>query len=173
MSNTTEDTIDAFSFGVKKGLKAGVDTITKKDPLIAIEEVLKVIKLLSPEKIDLLANPKPGSKIDRMSPSEKLKFFEKIRDNQIKSSIIKRGAIMVRDRKCKKIDFTGKCDENEVRASLGLPLKGSGIKKKRRPNSWIRACQKARKNLGIKGFGAVKKGTPLYKEAMRIKNIKE
>merc|ERR1712203_918445 len=30
---------------------------------------------------------------------------------------------------------------------------------------WIAAVQKARKELGVKGFVAVKKGTPLYKAA--------
>merc|ERR1711869_131969 len=30
---------------------------------------------------------------------------------------------------------------------------------------WIAACQKARKELKIKGFAVIKKGTPLYKKA--------
>jgi len=35
-------------------------------------------------------------------------------------------------------------------------------------NSWIAAVAKARKQLGIKGFQAVRKGTPLYKKAKQI-----
>merc|ERR1712124_98087 len=30
---------------------------------------------------------------------------------------------------------------------------------------WTTACQKARKALGVKGFVAIKKGSPLYKKA--------
>ena len=35
-------------------------------------------------------------------------------------------------------------------------------------NSWIAAVAKARKQLDIKGFQAVRKGTPLYKRAKKI-----
>ncbi|CAE8711639.1 unnamed protein product [Polarella glacialis] len=34
--------------------------------------------------------------------------------------------------------------------------------------SWITACQKARKDLGIKGFVPIKKGTAFYKAAKAI-----
>ena len=33
---------------------------------------------------------------------------------------------------------------------------------------WISACKQARKELGITGFVAVKKGTPLYKKAKEL-----
>merc|ERR550537_1903157 len=33
---------------------------------------------------------------------------------------------------------------------------------------WLAACQKARKALGVKGFVAIKKGTPLYKKAKEL-----
>jgi len=33
---------------------------------------------------------------------------------------------------------------------------------------WTVAVQKARKALGVKGFVAVKKGTPLYKKAKEL-----
>merc|ERR1712224_472248 len=33
---------------------------------------------------------------------------------------------------------------------------------------WVVAVQKARKALGVKGFVAVKKGTPLYKKAKEL-----
>merc|ERR1719265_1909981 len=35
-------------------------------------------------------------------------------------------------------------------------------------NGWTVAVQKARKALGVKGFVAVKKGTPLYKKAKEL-----
>jgi hypothetical protein len=37
-------------------------------------------------------------------------------------------------------------------------------------NSWIAAVAKARKQLDIKGFQAVRKGTPLYKRAKQIQS---
>merc|ERR1712110_1000893 len=35
-------------------------------------------------------------------------------------------------------------------------------------NKWTKAFMQARKNLGLKGFVACKKGTKFYKEAMRL-----
>merc|ERR1719498_2289193 len=35
---------------------------------------------------------------------------------------------------------------------------------------WIAACQRARKELKIKGFAVIKKGTPLYKKAKELYN---
>merc|ERR1712118_143554 len=43
--------------------------------------------------------------------------------------------------------------------------KQSALAKKRAAGGWIAAVTKARKELGVKGFQAVKKGTPLYKKA--------
>merc|ERR1712173_423166 len=39
---------------------------------------------------------------------------------------------------------------------------------KRGLHKWTKAFMQARKNLGLKGFVACKKGTAFYKEAMRI-----
>merc|ERR1712118_169608 len=36
--------------------------------------------------------------------------------------------------------------------------------------NWIAAVQKARKALGVKGFVAIKKGSPLYKKAKEFYN---
>jgi hypothetical protein len=51
--------------------------------------------------------------------------------------------------------------------------KKSGSKSKSRSsrgksNPWIKAVAKARKELGVTGFMAVKKGTPLYNRAKAI-----
>merc|ERR1719272_1121924 len=35
-------------------------------------------------------------------------------------------------------------------------------------NAWVVACQKARKELKIKGFAVIKKGTPFYKKAKEL-----
>merc|ERR1719428_634944 len=41
----------------------------------------------------------------------------------------------------------------------------AGVKAYKNIKGWTAAVQKARKELGVKGFVAVKKGTPLYKAA--------
>merc|ERR1712216_577926 len=44
--------------------------------------------------------------------------------------------------------------------------KKASLRAKKSP--WIAAVQKARKELKIKGFSAIKKGTPLYKKAKEL-----
>ena len=39
---------------------------------------------------------------------------------------------------------------------------------KGKKSPWIAAVQAARKALGVKGFSAIKKGSPLYKKAKEI-----
>jgi len=41
-------------------------------------------------------------------------------------------------------------------------------KMKKKGTSWTDAVKKARKALGITGFKAIKKGTPLYKKAKEM-----
>ena len=51
----------------------------------------------------------------------------------------------------------------------GARLAYDAVAKKRKPKmSWINAVKKARKTLGVKGFVAIKKGTPLYKKAKSL-----
>merc|ERR1712018_658517 len=52
--------------------------------------------------------------------------------------------------------------------SKKLHAKGKRVYKKNGLAKWTNAFMQARKNLGIKGFVACKKGTKFYKEAMRI-----
>ena len=40
--------------------------------------------------------------------------------------------------------------------------------KSRKKMSWVSCVAKARKELGVKGFVAIKKGTPLYKRAKEL-----
>ena len=44
-------------------------------------------------------------------------------------------------------------------------MKKSSMKGKK---SWVGCVAKARKELGVKGFVAIKKGTPLYKRAREL-----
>merc|ERR1711977_55528 len=55
-------------------------------------------------------------------------------------------------------------------SSLTKNKNGKVVSKKAFANikGWTAAVQKARKALGVKGFVAVKKGTPLYKKAKEI-----
>merc|ERR1712025_1085732 len=62
-----------------------------------------------------------------------------------------------------------------VKNSQGkIVSKKSSAAAKKRYNStikaWIEACQKARKELGIKGFVPIKKGSALYKKAKEFYN---
>ena len=41
----------------------------------------------------------------------------------------------------------------------------AGLRRYKHIRGWVQAVSKARKALGITGFCAVKKGTPLYKKA--------
>merc|ERR1712154_756150 len=45
---------------------------------------------------------------------------------------------------------------------------GKRVYKKNGISKWNQAFMQARKNLGIKGFQAIKKGSKLYKETMRL-----
>ena len=48
-------------------------------------------------------------------------------------------------------------------------MKKSSMKGKK---SWVGCVAKARKELGVKGFVAIKKGTPLYKRARELYDSK-
>merc|ERR1712185_505302 len=71
--------------------------------------------------------------------------------------------------------FFGKIDKTASglkKTDLVQTKTGKIVSKKRSLNGkkspWIAACQKARKELKIKGFAVVKKGTPLYKKAKEL-----
>merc|ERR1711990_556793 len=60
-----------------------------------------------------------------------------------------------------------KADLTKSKSGKVVSKKASAAGKKAYKNikGWTAAVQKARKELGVKGFVAVKKGTPLYKAA--------
>merc|ERR1711985_16040 len=69
---------------------------------------------------------------------------------------------------------TGLTKSDLVKNSQGriVSKKASAAGKKRYKNikGWIEAVQKARKELGVKGFIAIKKGSALYKKAQEFYN---
>ena len=71
--------------------------------------------------------------------------------------------------------FAGKIDKTKgglVKSALVKNKSGKVVSKKAslrgKKNLWIVACQKARKELKLKGFSVIKKGTPLYKKAKEL-----
>ena len=71
--------------------------------------------------------------------------------------------------------FAGKIDKTKgglVKSALVMNKNGKVVSKKSslrgKKNGWIAAVTKARKELKIKGFCAIKKGTPFYKKAKEI-----
>merc|ERR1711896_48031 len=69
---------------------------------------------------------------------------------------------------------TGLTKSDLIKNSQGriVSKKASAAGKKRYKNikGWIEAVQKARKELGVKGFIAIKKGSALYKKAQEFYN---
>merc|ERR1712097_121421 len=71
--------------------------------------------------------------------------------------------------------FAGKIDKTKTGLSKSDLVKnktGKVVSKKAslraKKSPWIAAVQKARKELKVKGFAAIKKGTPLYKRAKEL-----
>merc|ERR1719161_1160052 len=71
--------------------------------------------------------------------------------------------------------FFGKIDKTVTglkKTDLVKSKSGKIVSKKKsllgKQSPWIAAVQKARKELKIKGFAVVKKGTPLYKKAKEL-----
>ena len=71
--------------------------------------------------------------------------------------------------------FLGKMDTTASglkKTELAQSKSGKIVSKKKsalgKQSPWIAAVQKARKELKIKGFAVVKKGTPLYKKAKEL-----
>merc|ERR1712196_664381 len=71
--------------------------------------------------------------------------------------------------------FFGKIDKSKTglrKSDLVQNKNGRVVSKKNhlrgKQSPWIAAVQKARKELKIKGFAAIKKGTPLYTKAKEL-----
>merc|ERR1719433_1579420 len=55
--------------------------------------------------------------------------------------------------------------QNKYGKIVSKRLRANGKKFYSNLKGWTVACQKAKEALGVKGFVAIKKGTPLYKKA--------
>merc|ERR1712134_250082 len=98
----------------------------------------------------------------------------------MKAMKAKKGSIIAKGKYARSVVFRG----NKEKAPGGLKKTdlmksktGKVVSKKAHANGktayahikgWTTAVQKARKALGVKGFQAVKKGSPLYKKAKEI-----
>merc|ERR1711988_624723 len=94
----------------------------------------------------------------------KKKTISKIaKGKRAKSSVFKGG---------KEKTISGLQKSDLVKNSYGkiVSKKASAAGKKRYKNikGWIEACTKTRKELGVKGFSPIKKGSALYKKAKEI-----
>ena len=58
--------------------------------------------------------------------------------------------------------------KRKARKSSSRRKRKSSSRRKRKPSGWIKAVSQARKELGITGFHAIKKRTPLYERAKEI-----
>ena len=78
-------------------------------------------------------------------------------------------------RLAKRYAFSGKISKTKTgltKSDLVQNKHGRVVSKKNsqrgKKSPWIAACNRARKELKIKGFAVIKKGTPLYKKAKEL-----
>merc|ERR1711904_460400 len=95
----------------------------------------------------------------------KKKAVSKIAKGKMARAVVFRGT--------KEKTYTGLTKGDLIKNKQGkiVSKKASALAKKRYATSvkgWIVAVQKARKALGVKGFVAIKKGSPLYKKAKEL-----
>merc|ERR1712124_170903 len=92
------------------------------------------------------------------------KAVSKIAKGKMARSVVFRGT------KAKTASGLSKTDLMKSKSGKIVSMKQSAAGKKAYANikGWTVAVQKARKALGVKGFVAVKKGTPLYKKAKEL-----
>merc|ERR1719263_2656220 len=96
----------------------------------------------------------------------KKKAVSKIAKGRFAKSVVFRGS------KAKTVGGLTKTDlvMNKRGKIVSKKLLANGKKAYANIKGWTVAVQKARKTLGVKGFVAVKKGTPLYKKAKEFFN---
>merc|ERR1711981_1023762 len=99
-----------------------------------------------------------------MGKAMKKKAVSKIAKGKMARSVVFRGT------KAKTSSGLTKADLIKNKRGKIVTKKSVAAGKKAYANikGWIVAVQKARKALGVKGFVAVKKGTPLYKKAKEL-----
>merc|ERR1719161_2889872 len=94
----------------------------------------------------------------------KKKAVSKIAKGKLAKLVVFRGTKAKTSSGLSKTDLT----ENKNGKIVSKKQSANGKKAYANIKGWIVAVQKARKALGVKGFVAVKKGTPLYKKAKEL-----
>merc|ERR1712156_121148 len=99
-----------------------------------------------------------------------MKAMKKVVSKIAKGKLAK--AVVFRGSKAKTTGGLTKGDLVKNKRGKIVSKKSSTAGKKNYVNikSWTEACQAARKALGLKGFVAIKKGTPFYKKAKELCN---
>merc|ERR1719359_303731 len=87
-----------------------------------------------------------------------------------KKSVVGKKASVLKGTKVKTSGGLKKGDlmKNKRGKVVGKRAHAKGLKQFSRLKAWVSATMKARKALGVKGFVAIKKGTPLYKKAKEL-----
>ena len=100
----------------------------------------------------------------------KMKKSMAMRKKAMKKSVIGKRRSVFSGAKDHTASGLKKADFKKNKAGKIVSKKQSAAGKKAYANikGWTVAVQKARKALGVKGFVAVKKGTPLYKKAKEL-----
>merc|ERR1711937_34077 len=101
-----------------------------------------------------------------MGKAMKKKTISKIAKGKNARSVVFKG------RKEKTLSGLSKSDliKNSQGKIVSKKASAAGKKKYKNIKGWIEAVQKARKELGVKGFVPIKKGSALYKKAKELYN---
>merc|ERR1711907_448953 len=94
----------------------------------------------------------------------KAKRVSKIAKGKLARAVVFRGTKEKTYTGLKKTDLI----KNKVGRIVSKKASAAGKKSYGNIKGWTTAVQKARKALGVKGFQAVKKGSPLYKKAKEL-----
>ncbi|CAE8639017.1 unnamed protein product [Polarella glacialis] len=137
-------------------------------PMKAMKAAMKAVKAKAMKKV-----MKKATKAKAMKQAMK-KVMKKAMKKAMKVSKIAKGKL------ARVVVFKGGKEKTATglkKSDLMKSKKGKIVSRKASANgkkayahikAWTTACQKARKDLGIKGFVAIKKGTAFYKAAKAI-----
>merc|ERR1719240_2360390 len=98
-----------------------------------------------------------------MKASKAMKV-SKIAKGKLARSVVFRGSKEKTQSGLKKSDLM----KNKRGRIVSKKAHASAKKRFSNVSGWVKAVQQARKALGVKGFAAIKKGSPLYKKAKEL-----
>ena len=135
-------------------------------PLPAMAAAMKAMKVMKKKAAMKVMKKKAAMKVMKKKAAMKAM---KARRAMKKKSVVATGCmakvLVLRGSKAKTVGGLKASDLCKNKAGKVVSKKASLRGKK---NPWIAACQKARKELKLKGFSVIKKGTPLYKKAKEL-----